>query len=80
MKDCAIAAPNLEILRLVYEYPGTIGGLSNVPIPSDVTLNAIAMNCPKLNTLAISKTDSMTSQGFINILQRCPIKTIDFHW
>jgi hypothetical protein len=72
------AAPNLEMLRLVFEYPSFQTFDPNIGI-SDVTLRSIADNCPLLSILAISRTNSMTASGFSAVLEACSVETLDFH-
>jgi hypothetical protein len=73
------AAPNLEMLRLVFEDPGLFDGYSPHTALTDATLSAVARYCPNLKILALSKTNGMTSEGFNYVLNLGNLKILDFH-
>lgn len=72
-------APNLQLFRCVYEYPSSFQNWNPNHSLTDAVLHAFANHCPKLSTLAISKTSAMTSGGFISLLENCKINLLDFH-
>lgn len=67
------------MLRLVFEYPGAFLGWSpNIEL-TDEMLRSLSNYCPKLSVLAISRTASMSPQGFQKVLKKCSLKKLDFH-
>ncbi|KAJ3329224.1 hypothetical protein HDU91_003908, partial [Kappamyces sp. JEL0680] len=73
-------APNLNMLRVVYEYPGSFANNWNPhDALSDALLHAVANYGANLQVLAISKTARMTPAGFNAVLKACPIRVMDFH-
>lgn len=71
--------PNLNLFRCVYEYPADFPHWNPNQSLTDKILLAFAAHCPKLHTLAISKTSAMTSSGFIRLLCNSEIKLLDLH-
>lgn len=72
-------APNLNLFRCVFEYPSDFISWNPNHSLTDKILIAFANHCPKLSTLAVSKTTAMTSNGFIRLLSKSAIKVLDFH-
>ncbi len=79
MERVTKAAPNLELLRLVFEYPTSFGTWNPNRILTDQVFYSLGRNCKNLGTLAISTTSLMTVNGFQELLRSCPLKTLDFH-
>jgi hypothetical protein len=73
------AAPNLTMLRLVFEYPASFSIWSPHQMLTDRCLFSLSQFCPQLKILAISKTNGMSHDGFNALLKGCQIKTLDFH-
>ncbi|KAJ3276451.1 hypothetical protein HDV01_005074 [Terramyces sp. JEL0728] len=72
--------PNLSLLRVVFEFPAQFSQNWNPHTSiTDRTLLAVSKYCRNLKTLAISKTNNMSSKGFQAVLEKCPIEVLDFH-
>ncbi|KAJ1343286.1 hypothetical protein BSLG_002312 [Batrachochytrium salamandrivorans] len=79
LEDVAKNAPNLDMLRVVFEDSESLKSLDITEELSDTTLFAIGRHCTHLRTLAISICRRMTSSGLIAILRNNSLVTLDFH-
>jgi hypothetical protein len=72
-------APNLEMIRLVFEDFSCLEIREISGSMTDRTLEAIAFGCPKLDILAVTRCPEMTPQGFGMILSKCAVRVFDLH-
>lgn len=69
----------MTMLRLVFEYPSSFTPWNPHQALGDAVLLSLAKHSHKLDTLAITRTSSMTSNGFNTLLKASPLKVLDFH-
>ncbi|EGF83124.1 hypothetical protein BATDEDRAFT_34000 [Batrachochytrium dendrobatidis JAM81] len=79
LEDVARNAPNLEMLRVVFEDSESLKTLDVTEGISDAMLFAIGKHCLHLRILAISVCRRMTSAGLICILRSPSVTILDFH-
>ncbi|KAI8894864.1 hypothetical protein BC833DRAFT_623560 [Globomyces pollinis-pini] len=79
IENATKSAPNLTMLRLVFEYPQSYDPWSPSRELSDIVLLSLAKYCKKLKVLALSTTPLMTLVGFKELLSKTNLQTLDFH-
>ena len=72
-------APNLEMIRLVFEDFACLEIREISGSMTNRTLEAIAFGCPKLDILAVTRCPQMTSEGFGLVLSKCSVRVFDLH-
>ncbi|KAL2917054.1 hypothetical protein HK105_203486 [Polyrhizophydium stewartii] len=79
IEQVARNAPNLEILRVVFDDRDMLSTTDIADLMTDATLYSIARHCRNLRVLAISACQGMTVEGFQAVLGTNPVRTLDFH-
>ena len=79
MEKLAIASPELDMIRIVFENKASLELNQASTLLSDDTVLAFGNSCPKLRVIAITRCPLMTPQVMAHVLSLGSVQILDLH-